>query len=107
MGKQIITIKTIMCCANGGVNMIRKELLDGTLEFSLTGEGYLEEGTEEELKNWMKELIIGVREMAVDQIVVREMTVDQMMNGGGFTVDPAELLGVQQLLEILEHFFDF
>ena len=49
--------------------MIRKELLDGKVEISMKGEGYLEKRLEEELKNWMMELVIGVREIAMDHII--------------------------------------
>ena len=85
MGRQAITLKKNAA----GVNMIRMETVMENPEFLLTGEGSMENASEEELRNFAQEFMRIVKEAL-------------MMN--------AEMGGVlclrcQQFSEILTHFF--
>ena len=101
MGRQVITLRT----EERGVNMIRKELLGGNSEFSLTGEGLMESLGEDELMNFVTRWVLLVKQELM--MALREMEGTEMMEDEGITVDPAQLLGAQQFLGILDQFFDF
>ena len=101
MGRQVITLRT----EERGVNMIRKELVGGNSEFSLTGEGLMENLGEEELMNFLNRWVMLVLQELM--MALREMEGTEMMEDEGITVDPAQLLGAQQFLGLLDQFFDF
>ena len=101
MGRQVITLRT----EERGVNMIRKELVGGNSEFSLTRVGLMENLGEEELMNFLTRWVMLVKQELM--MALREMEGTEMMEDEGITVDPAQLLGAQQFLGLLEQFFDF
>ena len=100
MGRQVINLRT----EERGVNMIRKELV-GNSEFSLTGEGLMENLGEDDLMNFVTRWVMLVKQELM--MALREMEGTEMMEDEGITVDPAQLLGAQQFLGLLDQFFDF
>ena len=97
MGRQVITLMK----NTEGVNMVRKEtMMDGGmegLEFFLTGEGLMENTSEEELKNFATEL----EWMRLIQEEGHQWK-DTLLVGcvGGYSSKYAK-----EFLEILDHFF--
>ena len=100
MGRQVINLRT----EERGVNMLRKELV-GNSEFSLTGEGLMENLEEDDLMNFVTRWVMLVKQELM--MALREMEGTEMMEDEGITVDPAQLLGARQFVAILDQFFDF
>ena len=100
MERQVINLRT----EERGVNMLRKELV-GNSEFSLTGEGLMENLGEDDLMNFVTRWVLLVKQELL--MALREMEGTEMMEDEGITVDPAQLLGAQQFLGLLDQFFDF
>ena len=101
MGRQVITLRT----EERGVNMIRKDLVGRNSEFSLTGEGDMDNLGEEELMNFVTRWVMLVQQEL--RMALGEMEGTEMMEEDGITVDPGQLMGAQQFWGILEQFFHF
>ena len=101
MGRQVITLRT----EERGVNMIRKDLVGRNSEFSLTGEGDMDNLGEEELMNFFTRWVMLVQQEL--RMALGEMEGTEMMEEDGITVDPGQLMGAQQFWGILEQFFHF
>ena len=84
--------------------MIRRELEGGESEFGLSGLGLIILGEEEELRNFATMWVMVVQRGLME--AMGEVEGAQVLADGGIAVDPVQFLGGQQLLEILQHFFD-
>ena len=88
-----------------GANMIRTEGLSGNSEFRLTGQGFMDNHGEEDLRNFATMWVMVVQEGLL--MGTGEMEGTQVLPDGGIAVDPLQFLGAQQFSEILKNFFDF
>ena len=100
VGRQVITLGT----GERGVNMIRMEHVGGNSEFSLTGQGLMDGLGEVDLRSFATMWVMVVQEGLM--MAMREVEGTQVLADGGIAVDPAQFLGAQQFLEIMEFFFD-
>ena len=102
VGRQVITFRTEE--RDAGVNMIRRELEGGECEFGLAGLGLMEGPGEEELRDFATQWVMRVQRGLM--VAIREVELAHVLGDVGIAVDPAQFLGGQQLLEILQHFLD-
>ena len=84
MGRQVITLRT----EERGVNMIRKDLVGRNSEFSLTGEGDMDNLGEEELMNFVTRWVMLVQQELM--MSLREMEGTKVKEDEGSTVDPSQ-----------------
>ena len=95
LGRQVITLMS----GERGVNMIRTEDLDGNSEFSLTGQGLMENQGEEELMNFATMCM-----MQEGPMRVMEITFDLPDGGIYLGEEPGQIHASEQFVELLEHF---
>ena len=100
LGRQVITFSA----GEEGINMIRRESLVEGSQFELTGQGLLEGAGQEVLQNFATMWVMRVQEGLIVAMAVEGARV---LPDEGIALDPAKFLGAQELMEILEHFFNF
>ena len=94
--RQVITLTE----DDGGVSMSRLGFLHTGSEFQMTGNGSLNDANEEQLKTF------ALRWVMVAMGAVMQMNKSRTLQDEGVVaVDPAMLLGAQEFMDIMKHFF--
>ena len=91
MGQQVITLMK----NTEGVNMIRKETMMEDPEFSLTGEGLMENASEEELKNFVIEWMRLIHVEEVEEALTESM----------YEIERFKVQGGSEFSDVVGHFF--
>ena len=90
-GRQVVTLMK----NTDGVNMVRKETMMEDPEFSLTGEGLMENASEEELKNFVIEWMRLIHVEEVEEALTESM----------YEIERFKVQGGSEFLDIVGHFF--
>ena len=94
--RQVITLTQ----DDGGVSMSRLGFLHTGSEFQMTGNGSLNDANEEQLKTFALHWV-----MVAMGAVLQMNEARTLQDEGVVAVDPAMLLGAQEFMDIMKHFF--
>ena len=94
--RQVITLTE----DDGGVSMSRLGFLHTGSEFQMTGNGSLNDANEEQLKTFALRWVMVAMGAVMQMNEARALQDEEVV-----AVDPAMLLGAQEFMDIMKHFF--